>query len=167
MKRGRGINGRCCDRQFFFPLAPSQTTLLCCCSALCIRPAPSPRRCCAAQRVRLRGLSPRPIPAGVGTFRVTPENVGRQGLRQVDGSMYWQAARRGERCNSSGHDSARKRGAFVWPHAQKVNATQRNVCCQAGWGKGGNREMQAAFCAEEEDAHHEARYADATSVARR
>ena len=27
---------------------------------------------------------------------------------------------------------------------QKVNAPQRNVCCQAGRGKGGNREMQAA-----------------------
>ncbi len=31
--------------------------LLCCCSALGRRPAPSSRRCCAAQRVRLRGLS--------------------------------------------------------------------------------------------------------------
>ncbi len=31
----------------------------------------------------------------------------------------------------------RKRGAFVWPHAQKANAPQRNVCCQAkqAWGK--------------------------------
>jgi hypothetical protein len=39
--------------------------LLCCCSALGRHPAPSTCRCCAAQRVRLRGLSPRPIPPGV------------------------------------------------------------------------------------------------------
>ena len=32
------------------------------------QPAPSTRRCCAAQCVRLRGLSPRPIPAGVGNL---------------------------------------------------------------------------------------------------
>ncbi len=37
--------------------------LLYCCSALGRHSAPSTRRCCAAQRVRLRGLSPRPIPA--------------------------------------------------------------------------------------------------------
>ncbi len=42
----------------------SSLTLLGCCSALGRHPAPSTRRCCAAQRVRLRGLSPRPIPAG-------------------------------------------------------------------------------------------------------
>jgi hypothetical protein len=41
--------------------------LLCCCSALGRRPAPSPRRCFAAPRVRLRGPSPRPIP-GVGNL---------------------------------------------------------------------------------------------------
>jgi hypothetical protein len=35
--------------------------------------------CCAAQRVRLRGLSPRPAPAGVAA----PENVGRQGQGQA------------------------------------------------------------------------------------
>ena len=43
----------------------SSLSLLCCCSALGRHPAPSTRCCCAAQRVRLRGLSPRPIPAGV------------------------------------------------------------------------------------------------------
>jgi hypothetical protein len=40
-------------------------SLLCCCSALGRHPAPSTRRCFAAQRVRLQGLSPRPIPAAV------------------------------------------------------------------------------------------------------
>ena len=64
-------------------------SLLCCCSALGRHPAPSTRRCCAAQRVRLRGLSPRPIPAGfVVAFRGTPQNVGRQGLRQPSGSIF-------------------------------------------------------------------------------
>jgi hypothetical protein len=92
--------------------------------------------------------------------------MSRQGLRQASGSICWQAARRGECCNKSGHDSDRKRCALVWPHAQKVNESQRNVCCQAGWGKGGHRERQAACCAEEEDMHDEASYADATSVAR-
>ena len=58
----------------------SSLLLLCCCSAFVRRPAPSTRRCCAAQRVRLRGLSPIPVPA---TFRGTPDNVGRQGLRQA------------------------------------------------------------------------------------
>jgi hypothetical protein len=43
----------------------SSLSLLCCCSALGRHPAPSTRRCCAAHRVRLRGLSPRPIPEGV------------------------------------------------------------------------------------------------------
>jgi hypothetical protein len=57
--------------------------------------------------------------------------------------------------------------AFVWPHAQKVNAPQRNVCCQGGWGKGGSRERRAACCAGEVDVHHEASYADATIAARR
>ena len=41
-------------------------SLLCCCSALGRHPAPSTRRCCAAQRVRFQGLSPRPRPEGVG-----------------------------------------------------------------------------------------------------
>ena len=139
-------------------------------SALGRQPAPSPRRCCAAQRVRLRRLSPRPIPADVGNLRGTPENVGRQGLRQARGSIYWQAPRRGECCSNSRHGSCRKRGAFAltfWPPAQNVNAPQRSVCCQSGWGKGGNREMQAGSCAGAEDVHDEASYADATSVARR
>ena len=55
----------------FFPrpcLPQEVLALLCCCTALDRHPAPSPRRCCAAQRVRLRGLSPRPIPAGVGNL---------------------------------------------------------------------------------------------------
>jgi hypothetical protein len=39
------------------------------------------RRSCAAQRVRLRGLAPRPIPAGALAFRGTPENG--QGQQQA------------------------------------------------------------------------------------
>ncbi len=101
-------------------------------AALGRRPAPSTRRCCAAQR--LRGPSTRPIAAGVGNLPRHTENVGRQGLRQASGSIYLQAARRGECWNKSGHGSGRKRGAFVWPHAQQV----------------------------EENVHHEASYADAT-----
>ena len=57
----------------------SSLTLFCCCSALGRHPASSTRRCCAAQRVRLRGLSPRPIPAGA----VACWNVGRQGQRET------------------------------------------------------------------------------------
>ena len=137
---------------------------------LCPRQTP-----CAQHPPLLRG-STRPAPrtlteAHTSSGLQPPQNVGRQGLRQglrqASGSICWQAARRGECCDTSGHDSARKRGACVWPHAQKVNAPQRNVCCQAGWGKGGNRERQAACCAEEEDAHHEASYDDATIAARR
>jgi len=37
--------------------------ILCCYSTLGRHPVHSPRRCCAAQRVRLRGLSPRTVPA--------------------------------------------------------------------------------------------------------
>ena len=116
---------------------------------------------------RVRGLSPTSIPAGVIAFRGTPENVGRQGLRQVIGSIYWQAAPRGECCNKSGHGSGRRRGACAWPHEQKVNAPQRNFCCKAGCGTGGTRERQADCCAEVEDALHESSSDDATSVARR
>jgi hypothetical protein len=47
----------------------SSLSLLCCCPALGRHPAPSTRRCCSAQRVRLRGPSPKPIPAGVVAFR--------------------------------------------------------------------------------------------------
>ena len=111
-------------------ITPAPLLLLC--SVLDRHPAPSTRRCCPAQRIQLRGLSPRPIPAGVLAFRSTPKNVGRQGLRQASGSICWKAARRVEWCNKSGHGSGRRRGAFAWPHA-----------------------------------HHEASYADATSVARR
>ena len=144
----------------------SALLLLCCCSDFGRHPAPRTRRFCPADRVRLRGFSPRPLPAGyrrISVFRGTPENVGWQGLRQASGSIYGGAARRGECCNKSGHGSGRRRGAFVWRHAQKVIAPQRNVCCQAGWGKGGDRERQAACCAEEEDAHHEEIYAGTTT----
>ncbi len=52
--------------------------------------------------------------------------------------------------------------------AQKVNAPQRNVSYQAGWGKGGNREGQAACCTEEDGAYlAEVLYADAAIAARR
>jgi hypothetical protein len=56
---------------------------------LLLRPGQTPcARCCAAKRVRLRGLSPRPIPPGGGwPPRGTPQNVGRQGLRQASGSV--------------------------------------------------------------------------------
>ena len=47
------------------PSAKSPSLLLCCCSVLGRHSAPSTSLCCAAQRVRLRGLSPRPMPAGV------------------------------------------------------------------------------------------------------
>jgi hypothetical protein len=57
----------------------SSLSLLCCCPSLGRYPAPSTRRCCAAHRFRLRGLSPRPIPAGVVAFW----NVGRQRQRQA------------------------------------------------------------------------------------
>jgi hypothetical protein len=57
----------------------SSLSLLFCFSALGRHPAPSTRRCCAAQRVRLQGLSPRPVPAGVVAFW----NVGRQGQREA------------------------------------------------------------------------------------
>jgi hypothetical protein len=67
----------------------------------------------------------------------------------------------------SRHTCSRTRGALVWRHAQKVNAPRRNVCCQADWGKGGSRRRQAACCEGGEDVHHEASYADATSVAAR
>jgi hypothetical protein len=74
----------------------------------------------------------------------------------------------GEGCVVTSADTAEpERGAFVRPHAQKVNAPRRNVFYQAGWGKGGNREIQAACCTEEEDAHHEARYADSIIAVRR
>ena len=67
----------------------------------------------------------------------------------------------------SRHTCSRTRGALVWRHAQKVNAPRRNVCCQADWGKGASRRRQAACCEGGEDVHHEASYADATSVAAR
>ncbi len=41
------------------------------------------------------------------------------------------------------HTCGRKRGSFVWRHVQKVYETQRHVCFQGGWGKGGNRPRQA------------------------
>jgi hypothetical protein len=47
------------------PNHPLSSLLLCCCSVLGRHSAPSTSHCCAAQRVRLRGLSPRPMPAGV------------------------------------------------------------------------------------------------------
>ncbi len=134
-------------------------------SADALRPAPAVAALLTASGSE--DLHRGPYQTGVATFRDTPENVGRQGLRQARLSIYWHATRRGECCHKSGHGSGRKRGAFVWPHTQKVNVSPRNVCCQAGWGKGGNRERQTACCAEEKDAHHEASYADATSVARR
>jgi hypothetical protein len=48
------------------------------------------------------------------------------------------------------------RGAFVRPHTQKVNVSQRIVCCQA-WGKGETE-------SEEEHVYHEANYVDTRSV---
>jgi hypothetical protein len=50
-------------------------------------------------------------------FRGTPENVGRQGLRQASGSIYLQAAPRGECCSKLGHGSGQRRRACSWPHA--------------------------------------------------
>jgi hypothetical protein len=49
------------------PKSPlSFLTIICCCSATGRHPASSStRRCCPDQLVRLRGLSPRPIPAGL------------------------------------------------------------------------------------------------------
>jgi hypothetical protein len=136
--------------------------LLCCCSSLDRHPA-CPRRCCAAQRVRLEDFHRGPYQQALATFQATLEDVG----RQASGSKYLREGGRGECCNKSGHGSGRNLGAFVRPHAQRVHAPQRNVSCQGGWGKGGNRERQAACCAGAEDAHHKSSSADATIAARR
>ena len=61
---------------------------------------------------------------------------------------------------------APEREVHLSSHAQKVSVTQRNICCQVIWGKGGNRARPTSCCAEEEDSHHESSYADATISAR-
>ena len=61
-------------------------------------------------------------------FRGTPENVGRQGLQQASGSIYWQAAGRGECCNTSFKPSIERFVHFcahAW--AQDANGARAHI----------------------------------------
>jgi hypothetical protein len=93
---------------------------------------------------------------------------GRKGQWQASGSIYWQAAQRVECCNKSGHGSGRRRGASHAPgHTHRKSMRLKECLLPSRLGTGANPKRQAACCTEEEGAHHETSYVDATSVARR